>query len=307
MTTIQTSKSIFEYRPRTKCICNNPLSISPSDITKTTAYGKVYFIHCAACGSYMQSPQITTNSLAKWYDSDEYQGGNGLSGSAYANYEHDEQARVHEARGRFHKHIAPFLPNKANVLEIGCATGSLLSVINEFGHTTVGIDLSPRFAEAARRLHGLEVIAEDFMEINLEPAFFDAIIMLGTASNMQDLPATLRKVQHLLKKGGFILFNFPHANSLIAKLYGSRYWMFGPSASNFMTVAGCLKMLEHANFTTITTSTDTQQPSIGKLLHHSKLDYLIPHYFERWLNHPIPFALPIPAVTLVRASNEKQQ
>lgn len=295
----------FEYQPRTHCICGNPLESKRHDVVKSTACGNVYFVRCPDCGSYSQSPQITTESLAKWYDSDEYQGGSGQSGSAYVNYEQDEQARIHEARGRFRKHIAPFLPQNANVLEIGCATGSLLCVIREYGHKTVGIDLSPRFAEAARRIHGLIVIAGDFMEIKLELESFDAIILLGTASNMQDLPAALMKMHGLLKHNGFVLFNFPHADSLIARLYGLRYWMFAPSASNFMTVTGCLKMLEQAQFTTTSISTDTQQPSLGKLLHHSKLDCLIPRRFKNWTTHPIPFAVPIPAITLVRATKAK--
>jgi SAM-dependent methyltransferase len=296
----------FEYRNRTHCICGGSLDASPSCIVKKGACGNVYFARCAACGSYMQSPQITTESLSKWYDSDEYQGGSGQNGSAYVNYEQDEQARIYEARGRFCKHIAPLLPRNASILEIGCATGSLLSVIKGFGHKTLGIDLSPRFAEAARHTHDLDVIAGDFMTLALKPESFDAIILLGTASNMQDLPSAINKIQGLLKDNGFLMFNFPRADSLIAKAYGQRYWMFAPSVSNFMTVAGCLKMLEQTQLTVTSISADTQQPSLGKLLHHSKLDRLIPRYFEKWTNRPIPFALPIPAVTLVRATKSRR-
>lgn len=297
----------FEYRSRTHCICGSSLEAAPSDVIKETVCGNVYFARCSVCGSYSQSPQITTESLSKWYDSDEYQGGSGQTGSAYVNYEQDEQARVHEARGRFRKYIAPFLPKNANVLEIGCATGSLLSVVREYGHKTLGIDLSPRFAEVARRIHGLDVIAGDFMTLALEPESFDAIILLGTASNMQDLPSALSKIRGLLKHNGFVLFNYPHADSLIARVYGLRYWMYAPSVSNFMTVTGCLKMLEQAQFTTASISTDTQQPSLGKLLHHSNLDRFIPRRFENLVNRPIPFAVPIPAITLVRAQKTTTQ
>lgn len=101
---------VFEYQPRPCCICGSSLEAAPSDVIKETVCGNVYFARCSVCGSYSQSPQITTESLSKWYDSDEYQGGSGQTGSAYVNYEQDEQARVHEARGRFRKHIAPFLP-----------------------------------------------------------------------------------------------------------------------------------------------------------------------------------------------------
>lgn len=121
----------FEYRPRTHCIYGNSLESAPSDVFKETICGNVYFARCYICGNYSQSLQITTESLSKWYDSDEYQGGSGQTGSAYVNYEQDEQARVHEAREHFRIHITPFLPQNANVLETGCATGSLLSVVRE--------------------------------------------------------------------------------------------------------------------------------------------------------------------------------
>ncbi len=295
------STPVFEYQSRTQCICGNTLGKEITDVIKKTAWGNVYFVRCPTCGSYMQSPQISTDSLAQWYDSDTYQGSSQQSGSAYANYEQDEQARVFEAIGRYSKHISPFLPDKATVLEIGCATGSLLSVIRKHGHTTIGIDLSSRFAEAAKRIHGLDIIAGDFMEVEFEAQSFDAIIFLGTASNMQDLPAALEKMRNLLKDTGFILFNFPHADSIIAKLYGKRYWMFGPSASNFMTVNGCQKMLERLHLTATKVTTDSQQPSLSKLLHHSKLDSFIPHRSGTWANQPIPLAIPIPAVKLVRS------
>lgn len=99
------------------------------------------------------------------------------------------------------------------------------------------------------------------MKLELEPESFDAIILLGTASNMHDFPSALSKIRSLLKHNGFVLFNFPHADSLlIAQVYGLRYWMFVPSLSNFMTLTGCLKMLAQAQFTPANISTDTQQP-----------------------------------------------
>lgn len=294
--------SSFKYRPRANCVCGAAINPLGPEVSKATEFGEVRFVQCSACGSFMQAPQITTDTLKEWYDSDHYQGGNGRTGSAYIDYESDEAARVLEARGRFRKHLAPFLPRNARVLEIGCATGSLLSVIRDAGHSTLGIDLSPRFAEAAVRLHGLDVKPGDFMDFQLDESSFDAIILLGTASNMQDFPAALGKMHNLLKPAGFILFNFPHADSLTARLYGRGYWMFAPSVSNFMTVTGCRKLLERLCFTTTCMSFDTQQPSFGKLLHHSGLSRLFPFPQGNWTKRPLPLALPIPAITLVRAS-----
>ena len=42
-------------------------------VERKTDWGSVYFKKCPACGSFVQSPQLENSSLAKWYDSDDYQ------------------------------------------------------------------------------------------------------------------------------------------------------------------------------------------------------------------------------------------
>ena len=220
---------------------------------------------------------------------------------AYVDYSRDESARLIEAKNRFKRCLAPVLPAHARVLEIGCATGSLLAVIKAAGHTVSGVDLSPRFAESAREQYGIDVVAGDFLQTTWPAETHDAVIMLGTISNLQNLEPSLIKIRKLLKADGFLLFNFPYADSFVAKSYGARYWMFTPSVSNFMSVAGCLDVCARAGFSPQCMETDYQQPSLGKLLHHAKLDRLLPDALLRRANRPLPFPVPIPAVKIVRA------
>ncbi|GAA0835728.1 class I SAM-dependent methyltransferase [Streptosporangium amethystogenes subsp. fukuiense] len=57
----------------------------------------------------------------------------------------------------------------ADVLDLGCGTGSLSLVLAEQGHRPVGVDLAPLMIEQARR--------------KLTAAGFDAAMMVGDASN----------------------------------------------------------------------------------------------------------------------------
>ncbi|WP_169948908.1 class I SAM-dependent methyltransferase [Microbispora sp. H11081] len=57
----------------------------------------------------------------------------------------------------------------ADVLDLGCGTGSLMLLLAEQGHRPVGVDLSPRMAEAARR--------------KLTTAGFDTPVLTGDASD----------------------------------------------------------------------------------------------------------------------------
>ncbi|MFC3986518.1 class I SAM-dependent methyltransferase [Streptosporangium jomthongense] len=60
-------------------------------------------------------------------------------------------------------------PSPADVLDLGCGTGSLSLVLAEQGHRPVGVDLAPLMVEQARR--------------KLTAAGFDALMTVGDASN----------------------------------------------------------------------------------------------------------------------------
>ncbi len=294
----------FEYVDRSACVCGEPLSSSSSTIRTASPWGTVSHARCSQCGSWCQNPQVSQASLAQWYDSDEYQGSAIRRGETYANYLADEDDRIAEGRARVRRDLAPFLTDRsASVLEIGCATGSMLSGLRDAGHRVIGVDISPRFAEAANRLHGLDVRVGNFRDIVLDEAPFDLILLLGTVSNLLDLPNSLARIRELLRSDGVLVLNLPFADSVVARSYGDRFWMFAPSASTFMSRAGLHAALKRAGFAITVERTDWQQPSMRKLLKHLGAGWLIPA-LERvgagWL--ALPFSLPIPGVELVCAT-----
>jgi SAM-dependent methyltransferase len=294
----------FAYDPRASCICGAALSERERVVEKQVAWGAVRFVRCATCGSWCQSPRISPGLLARWYDSQEYQGSRQRHGSAYVNYLADEPQRIREAHARCSNDLLPRLATRgARVLEIGCATGSVLAALREAGHVVHGIDLSRSFAEAALRFHNLDVKVGDI----LEPAFpensFDVVLLFGTMSNLQDIPASVRRIRSLLKPGGTLIFNHPAADSLIARLYGTSHWMFMPSVNTFMTTKGCSEMLERAGFAIVEERTDRQMPSLQKLFNHAKLRGLLPLLERLGVSHAaVPFSFPVPGVRFVRAA-----
>jgi len=258
-------------------------------------------VRCGACGSFAQSPQLDRESLARWFDSAEYQGGPGVAGSAYADYAGDEAARTIEADTRL-ADIRPHLGAGARVFEIGCASGSLLAAIAKTGCRVAGCDLSPRFAELGRRAHGLEIAVADYLSLDPAPASVDAILIFGTLGNLQDLPAVLARVRRHLVPGGLVFANFPASDSLIARIYGARHWMFAPSISQFPTRAGVRKAFAAAGFAIESLRRDRQRPSFGKFAKHARWRF-VSALLGKWglSNRPIPVALPIPGVFMLRA------
>lgn len=293
----------FEYEEQSACVCGTPLSLTSAVVQKALPRGTVTFRRCVACHTWCQSPIVTGKSMQDWVDSDEYQGSNRKVGLAYSNYLADEDHRLIESRGRYQHDLRHLIPPKSRVLEIGCATGSLLSVLRDHGCEVLGIDLSRRFSEFARERHGLTVLLGDVLNMQLPPEKFDAVMLFGTISNVGKLGQVLETIRGMLKPGGQLIFNFPDAGAFLVRYaYGRRFWMFTPSVANFMTLRGCETALVRAGFKVQTVSADVQRPSLRKLLKHAGLESLTP--VAKWLGISdtiLPVALPIPAIRFVVA------
>jgi SAM-dependent methyltransferase len=295
--------SAFAYAPREQCVCGLSLDHAQQTEVRAYAWGEVRFRRCPACLSWCQSPQITPSSIAAWYDSDLYQGSAQHVGEFYSNYLADEANRLSESRGRVKRDLAPLLPpSGAEVIEIGCASGSLLVVLREAGHNVRGIDLSERFVTAARTIHGLDVQQGDVASATFPAASFDLVLLLGTISNLPELPTQLQHIHGWLKPGGYLVANFPAANSLTAKLYRRRYWMFAPTANTFYSAAGCRRAMENAGFAVTQLRRDVQQPSWQKLVTHSRLPGAARLLRSLRLEKAIlPWPLPVPGIRIVTA------
>src|SRR5688500_2727126 len=130
----------FTYVTRTTCVCGERIDAAPVKVTKATPWGPVRFVECAACASLVQSPQIAPESLAEWFSSPRYYEAAGqVVGGPYLDYLADEAQRQREAQGRYERELRGLLPDRANVLEVGSATGSMLAVLGRHGHHVTGI------------------------------------------------------------------------------------------------------------------------------------------------------------------------
>lgn len=262
---------VFEYEPVPACVCGRGLGNGDRAVTKSTPAGPVHFVRCA-CGSWIQSPAITAASLTRWYDSPEYQS---RGAGPYLHYSRAEAARRAEAVARYERDLADRLPSGSRVLEVGCATGSFLWALRAAGHEAVGLDISDAFASQARA-EGLDVRTSDFRGFEAAEGSFDAIVLLGTIANLQDLPEHLAKARRLLRPDGLLYFNAPVTDAWVVRLYGTRLWMFTPSMSQFCSTAGLRAALIRAGFEMDRFRNDRQRPTVSKLLGQSGLRVLYP-------------------------------
>jgi 2-polyprenyl-3-methyl-5-hydroxy-6-metoxy-1,4-benzoquinol methylase len=112
--------------------------------------------------------------------------------------------------------VDAMLPPGARVLDAGCGTGRVGSLLHQRGHTVVGVDADPVLIEAAEADHpGPRWLVADLTELDLaavgEPEPFDAAVLAGNvmvflATGTE--AAALRRVAAHVRPDGFVVTGF---------------------------------------------------------------------------------------------------
>jgi demethylmenaquinone methyltransferase / 2-methoxy-6-polyprenyl-1,4-benzoquinol methylase len=90
------------------------------------------------------------------------------------------------------------------VLDACCGTGDLAVAARKAGAgDVVGVDFSERMLERARRkAPELEWVQADVLQLPLEDASFDAVVVGFGIRNVEDLEAGIRELRRVLRPGG---------------------------------------------------------------------------------------------------------
>lgn len=105
--------------------------------------------------------------------------------------------------------IAEDLTSGAPVLDLGCGAGiPATRWLAERGFAVVGVDVSERQLDLARRFAPKATLLKaDMMELDFEPATFDAVVAFHSIIHVprEEHPALLQKIHGWLRPGGLFL------------------------------------------------------------------------------------------------------
>jgi SAM-dependent methyltransferase len=104
--------------------------------------------------------------------------------------------------------MAAFRPGR--VLEIGCASGAVLTCLAELGIDVTGVDVSAAARAAASDLVRDRIVVADLLDADL-PAPFDLVLGLDVFEHLNPnrIGAYLSKVADLVSDGGWVVANIP--------------------------------------------------------------------------------------------------
>lgn len=178
----------------------------------------VEFLRCRCCGLWRQEPQPLPLAIHERYG-DEYLE---YETSKHLEYRDISLKSLAEA-GLDPRDSKDNSGRMRSILEIGCATGALLSTFKEASWDTTGIELGPSMAEYARSAFGLHVITGTIESASLLAESYDVVIATHLIEHLNDPRSFLKEAKRLLKPEGTLYLITPNAIGFQAIIMGSRW------------------------------------------------------------------------------------
>ena len=129
----------------------------------------------------------------------------------------------------FQKRVNKIINFKKNgrVLEIGCSTGLMLSMLSKKGWEVIGIEISKEAAGMAMK-RGIQVYTEPFENIELSQKF-DLIILNHTLEHLENPKKVLEKIYSILAKNGLLYIDVPNFGGLSASIQKGNWPLLLPN------------------------------------------------------------------------------
>jgi len=169
---------------------------------------------CAECGSLVNTRSfdgsISEVSLDEkglygreyWYTHQEQDLG-------YSNIEERARRDLPERCLYWLRTLLRYKAPPGKVLELGCAHGGFVALLQWAGFEATGLELSPSIAEFAHRNFEVPVLVGPVGHHSMSAASIDVIALMDVMEHLPDPVATMRKCMELLKPDGLLLIQTP--------------------------------------------------------------------------------------------------
>lgn len=240
----------------TRCpICNSDKQIHFLDCIDYTVSRETFsIVECSECGLKITSPRPVLSDLSKYYKAEEYishtDTNKGIINKIY------KIVRNYTLLKKLQLVVRATKNQKGNILDIGCGTGSFLSVMKKAGWNTLGLEPDPEARKIAKETNQID--AHDISDLFLLNRQFNAISMWHVLEHVSEFNSYLSKIHSLLTDNGKVIIAVPNPTSYDALKYSSFWaaydvprhlWHFSPSSieklfkSHNFKLDSCLPMV----------------------------------------------------------------
>jgi SAM-dependent methyltransferase len=191
--------------PRTRtCWCGNTelLPFSPT------------YLQCASCGTLVVA-EIPASNLSRVSDDEhdfygrEYWFSHQQDDLGFPDITVRARNDLPERCMHWLKTLLKFKRPPGQTLELGCAHGGFVALMQWAGFTAEGLELSPWIAEFATRTFGIPMLIGPIEEQSIAPASLDVIALMDVLEHLPDPAGTMSHCLRLLKPDGMLLIQTP--------------------------------------------------------------------------------------------------
>ena len=231
---------------------------------KTTLYLEMdgySYKKCLNCSLVYQNPRPVFKDLKKRY------------GDNYFDYELTNQDNFFQLMKmglrdiRINDFYKDDIKNR-KFLDIGCATGLLLSDMKDKGWDTKGVEICRSSAEYGIKKSGLDIFIGTLEEAAFPDNYFDVVHFSHLIEHVPDPKALLMEIKRVLKKDGHIVITTPNADGWQARAAKNNWRSAIPDHIYLFTKKTMKKLLGNTNYRII------KQLSWGGIPVGKKPDYI---------------------------------
>lgn len=210
--------------------------------------GLFYVSTCDECGLIFQNPRPKFSEILRYY-TDTYEPFKKVGSPLMQNIRHRFLVvpRINKYSDLFKNY-----KGKAKLLDVGCASGDLLSELsNNSKFICEGVE-PVNYAVKLARERGLKVQHSTVENLKCKKNTYDLIIMNHVLEHLQNPQEVVKKIYQILKKGGYFSGELPCADSIERIIFG-KYWAVYhlPRHLTFFTKKLLKRFLEEKGFVDI--------------------------------------------------------
>jgi SAM-dependent methyltransferase len=230
-------------------------------------------VECLSCGLVYDQPRGQQEAATAYTES--Y-----YRGVVYADYL-AERPVIRKNAGRALGEIERYTSGR-DLLDIGCAAGFFLEAARDRGWRVRGIEISEYAANHARKL-GLTVDLGSIVSAPPGLPPFDVVTLWDTIEHIDRPDLAVANIHKLLKPGGLLVASTGDYASLLRRLTGRRWRLFGdPTHRFFFTERTLGDLLSKAGFRIQKVHRQGKAVGLPMILHQSPLP--LGKAVGRWLD-----------------------
>lgn len=217
---------------------------------------------CSGCGFITADVALSEDELRTLYGADYFHG------DEYADY----VAEGPELRENFRRRIETLLQyqpeqERRRLFEIGAAYGFFLDEVRSSYEQVAGIDISEAAAEYARSQLGVDVVAADYLALQL-PEQVDTLCMWDTIEHLSRPRDFIEKAARDVRAGGLLALTTGDIDSLNARMRGRRWRMIHPPTHlHYFSRRTLVRLLDSAGFDVVHVETAGNTRSIRGIIY----------------------------------------